>query len=84
MSDKTNDSDISRMEKLHAIVWQLMNKAMSEGENPLTVAAILLSSSLTLYRSLLSETDYDTIIDHIIERKDSVIKMDLEQQQSIH
>lgn len=76
-----NDNKIN---ELYRDFWLLANKSMSDGSNPLSIAAVLQTISLILYRTLLNETDYDTMIDHIGESRDRIHKIDSNQSQEIH
>ena len=51
--------------------WNVTLDAVDTNE-VLAVAAVMLSQALTLYRTALSENDYDRIIDSISELKDRV------------
>ena len=51
--------------------WDVTLDAVDTNE-VLAVAAVMLSQALTLYRTALSENDYDRIIDSISELKDRV------------
>ena len=51
--------------------WNVTLDAVDTNE-VLAVAAVMLSQALTLYRTALSENDYDRIIESISESKDRV------------
>ena len=51
--------------------WNVTLDAVDTNE-VLAVAAVMLSQALTLYRTALSENDYDRIIESISELKDRV------------
>jgi hypothetical protein len=51
--------------------WNVTLVAVDTNE-VLAVAAVMLSQALTLYRTALSENDYDRIIESISELKDRV------------
>ncbi len=40
--------------------------------DPLVIAGVMMSQSMSLYRSTLSEEDYSSIIASILEKKDKV------------
>jgi len=59
------------MSLLYDRYWNVTLDAVDTNE-VLAVAAVMLSQALTLYRTALSEDDYDRIIESISELKDRV------------
>ena len=59
------------MSLLYDRYWNITLDAVDTNE-VLAVAAVMLSQALTLYRTALSEHDYDRIIESISELKDRV------------
>ena len=45
---------------------------LKEEQNPLAIAAVLASQALGLYKTVLSDKDYDIMVDSLIDKKDSV------------
>lgn len=64
--------------------WLLTNKSMVDGANPLAIAGVLQTISLTLYRTLLNDIEYDMMIDNIGESRDRIQKIHFNQSQAIH
>lgn len=44
--------------------------------NPIEVAAVMMVQALSLYRSVMSETDYNSIVETIAHNRDSVFKFE--------
>ncbi len=49
----------------------MIDKLISD-HDPLVIAGVMMSQSMSLYRSTLSEEDYSSIIASILEKKDKV------------
>lgn len=60
-----NDLDL-----LHNKIWQLIDDLAGDGYSILEIAAVMTTSSLTLYRSSLNETEYNMMIDQISDMRD--------------
>jgi len=67
MSEK-NDS----LEYVYSEVLMVMERLLKEDQNPLAIAAVLASQALGLYKTVLSDKDYDSMIDSLVDKKDSV------------
>ena len=62
----------SNMEHIYNEVLIVMERLLKEDQNPLAIAAVLASQAMGLYKTVLSEKDYDTMINSIVDKKDSV------------
>jgi len=49
----------------------MIDKLISD-HDPLVIAGVMMTQSLSLYRSTLSEEDYSSIVTSILEKKDKV------------
>ena len=61
-------------EKLEILYHKLLLTIdeLLENNDPLMIAGCMMSQSLSLYRTTLSEEDYNKILDGIIERRNQV------------
>jgi hypothetical protein len=73
-----------KMNEAHAMTWQLADTLILKGANPLVVAAVMQTVSLSLYRTLLTEDEYNTMVDGISERRDLVKKFGQETKTAFH
>lgn len=55
--------------------YERVTQVMLEDHRPLEVAAIMLTQSLSIYRTVLSEEDYDRMVLNIVTNKDNVKKL---------
>lgn len=51
---------------------------MLEEYDPMEIAAIMVVQGLSIYRTILSEEDYQKMVDSIYSQKDEVIPLDLD------
>lgn len=62
----------SNLEHIYNEVLVVMERLLKEDQNPLAIAAVLASQAMGLYKTVLSEKDYDIMINSIVDKKDSV------------
>jgi len=62
----------SNLEHIYNEVLIVMERLLKEDHNPLAIAAVLASQAMGLYKTVLSEKDYDIMINSIVDKKDSV------------
>jgi len=62
----------SNLEHIYNEVLIVMERLLKEDHNPLAIAAVLASQAMGLYKTVLSEKDYDIMINNIVDKKDSV------------
>jgi hypothetical protein len=67
MSEKDNS-----LEYVYNEVLMVMERLLKEDQNPLAIAAVLASQAMGLYKTVLSDKDYSTMIDSLVDKKDSV------------
>lgn len=70
MSDKPLDEN-----SLGSAVYKNTNALMAEGYEAFAVAAVYIMVALQIYRSTMSEEDYNTMVDTISESRDRVKKL---------
>jgi hypothetical protein len=51
----------------------VMERLLKEDHDALAVAAVLASQAMGLYKTVLSDDDYDRMIDSIVDKKDYVL-----------
>jgi hypothetical protein len=67
MSDNDNN-----LEYVYNEVLIVMERLLKEDQNPLAIAAVLASQAMGLYKTILSDKDYETMINSLADKKDSV------------
>lgn len=66
---KSDDTDMERMAE---IINYISCRLMDEGNEPELIAAVLAACSLSIYKSILKEEDYQNMIDEISKSRNSV------------
>ena len=64
----TNDDQI---EELYQKIMYNVSTLLREYD-PLAVAAVMMAQSLSMYRTTLSEDDYNSMVQGIVDKKDKV------------
>ena len=62
----------NEVEKMAEIINYVSCKLMDEGNSPELVAGVLAACSLSIYKSILKDDDYQAMIDEISKSRDSV------------
>lgn len=67
----TENDKSSAFESLYQSYWQLHNEHLAS-HSPLEIAAILMTQSLTIYKTVLSEDEYHKMVDNISDMRDKI------------
>lgn len=67
MSEKDNS-----LEYVYNEVLLVMERLLKEDQNPLAIAAVLASQAMGLYKTVLSDNDYSSMIDSLVDKKNNV------------
>jgi len=62
----------------------LTNDLVEEDQDPLLIAAILVSTGLSMYRTLLNEHDYDKMVEQISLFKDDITSFEQAKKGQLH
>ena len=62
----------NEIEKMAEIINYVSCKLMDEGNSPELVAGVLEACSLSIYKSILKDDDYQAMIDEISNSRDSI------------
>ena len=60
------------LEHIYNEVLMVIEKLLNEEHDPLAVAAVFASQAMGLYKTVLSDKDYNTMIDSIVDKKDKI------------
>jgi hypothetical protein len=67
-----SDADL---DLLYAEFWKLIDKSLVD-HSPEAIAGVMIAQAMTIYRSIMTDVDYDRIIDSISDSRDSVRKLE--------
>jgi len=62
----------------------LTNDLVEEDQDPLLIAAILVTTGLSMYRTLLNEYDYDKMVEQISLFKDDITSFEQAKKGQLH
>lgn len=65
-----NDTD-NGLDELYHSYWEVHNEKMNT-HSPLEIAAILMTQSLTIYKTVLNEDEYNRMVDSISDLRERV------------
>lgn len=76
------NTDINNQElnDLYQEYWAIHAKMIDQDHNPLKIAAILMAQSLSMYKTMLDQDDYDKMVDSISDMRDKVQALTLDLQ----
>ncbi len=65
-------------EKLYEDLFQFVSeKTLTDGHSGLEIAAVLVAQALTIYTTILSESDFNDIMSEIYNSRDRIRKLDV-------
>ena len=67
------NKDKQNLELIYNEVLIVMERLFKNDHDALAVAAILASQAMGLYKAVLSDDEYDRMIESIVERKDYIL-----------
>lgn len=63
------------LEKLNLLVYEMTNEFLKDGYEPLAVAAMYTMVAMQIYKTTMSEEDYNAMVDVISNSRDKVKKL---------
>jgi hypothetical protein len=66
------------LEDLYHQYWKIHNDLIESGYTPLQIAGVLSAHAMTIYKTILSEDEFNLIIDSISNSRDKVHKLTTE------
>jgi hypothetical protein len=71
-NQETND-----LENLYQEYWTFHASMIDKDHNPIEIAAILVAQAMSIYKTVLSADEYESIVDSISDSRDKVQKLEL-------
>ena len=65
-------SEDHKLEHIYYEILIVIERLLKQDNDALAVAAVLTSQAMGLYKTVLSEDDYDRMIDSIVDKKDNI------------
>jgi hypothetical protein len=65
---------IDTTEEVYSKTWGIINELSAEYD-PLVIAGVLAAQALTIYKTVLSDSEYESMVDRISDTRDKVKKL---------
>jgi hypothetical protein len=75
VNTNTDNETTDQLENLYQDYWTFHASMIDKDHSPLAIAAILMTQSLSIYKTILEEDEYNSIVDSISDKRDKVIKL---------
>jgi hypothetical protein len=70
-----NNEETDQLENLYQNYWTFHATMIDKDHSPLAIAAILMTQALSIYKTVLEEDEYNSIVDSISDKRDKVTKL---------
>jgi hypothetical protein len=70
-----NNEETNQLENLYQDYWTFHATMIDKDHSPLAIAAILMTQALSIYKTVLEEDEYNSIVDSISDKRDKVTKL---------
>ena len=77
MNTDINNQETDDLENLYQDYWAFHASMIDKEHNPIEIAAVLVAQALSIYKTVLSPEDYESIVDGISDSRDKVQKLEL-------
>ena len=75
MNIDINNEATDQLENLYQDYWSFHASMIGKDHSPLAIAAILMTQALSIYKTILEEDEYNSIVDSISDKRDRVTKL---------
>ncbi len=75
MNIDINNEETNQLENLYQDYWTFHATMIDKDHSPLAIAAILMTQALSIYKTVLEEDEYNSIVDSISDKRDRVTKL---------
>jgi hypothetical protein len=70
-----NNEETDQLENLYQDYWAFHASMIDKDHSPIAIAAILVAQALSIYKTVLEEDEYNSIVDSISDKRDKVTKL---------
>ena len=75
MNTDINNESNDQLEDLYQDYWAFHASMIDKDHSPIAIAAILVAQALSIYKTVLEEDEYNSIVDSISDKRDKVTKL---------
>lgn len=69
------DDPSQELQEISDRMYQLTGKLIEEGQKPFAIAAIYIMIAMQIYRTMMSDEDYNQMVDTISANRDKVMTL---------
>ena len=77
MNTNIENQETNDLENLYQEYWTFHASMIDKDHNPIEIAAILVAQAMSIYKTVLSADEYESIVDSISDSRDKVQKLEL-------
>lgn len=77
MNTNIKNQETNDLENLYQEYWTFHASMIDKDHNPIEIAAILVAQAMSIYKTVLSADEYESIVDSISDSRDKVQKLEL-------
>jgi hypothetical protein len=70
-----NNEETDQLENLYQDYWAFHASMIDKDHSPIAIAAILVAQALSIYKTVLEEDEYNSIVDSISDKRNKVTKL---------
>ena len=75
MNIDINNEVTDQLENLYQDYWAFHASMIDKDHSPIAIAAILVAQALSIYKTVLEEDEYNSIVDSISDKRNKVTKL---------
>jgi hypothetical protein len=76
--------DDIKLNKAYDIIFQQVEKLTKDGVEPIVIAGTLMAQSMRLYRTVLSDDDFEKLMDTVFGKLDEIEPYEADDQNVLH
>jgi hypothetical protein len=76
--------DDRKLNQAYDIIFKQVEKLTKEGVEPIVIAGTLMAQSMRLYRTVLSDDDFEKLMDTVFGKLDEIEPYDADDQNVLH
>lgn len=76
--------DDRKLNQAYDIIFKQVEKLTKEGVEPIVIAGTLMAQSMRLYRTVLSDDDFEKLMDTVFGKLDEIEPYDADDQTVLH
>jgi|TARA_B100001094_G_scaffold313750_1_gene351864 hypothetical protein len=76
--------DDRKLNKAYDIIFQQVEKLTKDGVEPIVIAGTLMAQSMRLYRTVLSDDDFEKLMDTVFGKLDEIEPYEADDKTMLH